>query len=73
MAKYVSSSLDASVVDHGQDKVFYNFELDTTKIQKAINYTPKETIATIVGGLLKNYSTAHCENRDTDKDFYTYL
>lgn len=73
MAKYVSNSLDASVVDHGEDKVFYNFELDTTKIQKAIGYTPKDTISTLVDGLVKNYSNVHCENRDTDKDFYTYL
>lgn len=73
MAEYVSDALNVPIIDHGQDPSYYNFELTTYKIQSKCGFKAKETIKSIVDGLVQNYHQVHSENRVTDKNFAEYV
>lgn len=73
MADYVSGALGVKIVDNGEDPKYYNFVLDTSKIRTVLKYSPKQTIKTVVDGLIDGYRSVYCENRITDKNFAEYL
>jgi len=69
IAEVVSDKLSVSVVDQGNTPNVYDFALDTTLFESTYGFTFKETPATIVDGLIANYSKSRIARRD---DYINY-
>jgi nucleoside-diphosphate-sugar epimerase len=69
IAETLSNKLGVPIVDKGDTPNVYDFALDCSLFESIYKFTFKETPATIIDGLVANYSKSRIERRD---DYINY-
>lgn len=73
MSEYVSTRTGAKLNIIADDKVYYDFELNTEKIQKALNYVFQDTIESVVIDLIKNHTSTYYDDRKEDRHIQNFI
>jgi hypothetical protein len=68
-----SNKTNAELIITPGDKVAYDFELNTDKIQKALNFEFKDTVDSICEELRDTYNALNFDNRSDDRNFRNYI
>lgn len=73
IANTVAEMTNTKVVEHPNDRLAYDFELSTEKFYSATGFEFKDTVESLVNGLLTNRQYIKFDVRDNDRNFQYYL
>jgi len=73
LAMITSNKTNAELIITPGDKVAYDFELNTDKIQKALDFEFKDTVDSICEELRDTYNALNFDNRSDDRNFRNYI
>ena len=73
LAMSTSNKTNAELVIVPGDTVAYDFELNTDKIQKALNFEFADTVDSICEELRDSYDELNFDNRSDDRNFRNYI
>ena len=69
MARTIATKTNAELVIHENDKLVYDFELDTEKFRQATDFTFNDTIDNLVSELTSNIDFINFDTRNNDRHF----
>lgn len=69
MATTIATKINAELVIHENDKLVYDFELDTEKFRQATNFTFTDTIDNLVSELTSTIDSINFDTRSNDRHF----
>jgi nucleoside-diphosphate-sugar epimerase len=73
IANTVASATNSTIVELPNDSLAYDFELSTEKFCNATGFEFKDTIDSLITGLLQNRHYINFDVRDNDRTFQYYL
>lgn len=73
LAVITSNKTQAELLVTSGDKIAYDFELNTDKIQRELNFEFKDTIDSICEELNDTYKELNFDNRSDDRNFKDYV
>jgi nucleoside-diphosphate-sugar epimerase len=73
IADTVARITSTKVVEHPNDKLAYDFELSTEKFCSATGFEFKDTVESLIDGLIQNRHYMNFDVRDNDRNFQYYL
>jgi nucleoside-diphosphate-sugar epimerase len=73
IAGTVANITNSTIVELANDRLAYDFELSTEKFCKATGFEFKDTIDSLITGLLQNRDYINFDVRDNDRTFQYYL
>lgn len=69
MARTIATKTNAELAIHENDKLVYDFELDTEKFRRAANFTFNDTIDNLVSELTSTIDSINFDTRNNDRHF----
>jgi nucleoside-diphosphate-sugar epimerase len=73
IANAVATATNSTIVELPNDALAYDFELSTEKFCNATGFEFKDTIDSLIAGLLQNRHYINFDVRDNDRTFQYYL
>jgi nucleoside-diphosphate-sugar epimerase len=73
IAGTVANITNSTIVELANDRLAYDFELSTEKFCSATGFEFKDTIDSLIAGLLQNRDYINFDVRDNDRTFQYYL